>query len=198
MLKNTIRCNSHLKKYSMLLQALVLITLTACGGSEQGSDAPLDPNIPITVDNYTPAASADNVGISSNIQVTFSESIELAGMQATINVENAQGSVAGSSITSADRLTFIPSENLDSSSKYTLTIGSKETSAREITETSSVFTTAAAPLEPIIPITVTSHTPAANATAVQINSSIDVLFSESIELSGMQVTIDVATAEGPV
>ncbi|MEW6997237.1 Ig-like domain-containing protein [Colwelliaceae bacterium BS250] len=198
MLKNKIQYNSHFKKCSVLLQALVLITLTACGDSEQGSDVPIDPNTPITVDNYTPPANATAVQINSSIDVLFSESIELPGMQATIDVATTQGSVAGSSVISADKLTFTPSEDLNYASEYTVTIGSATTSARAITATSWGFSTDSAPLEPIAPITVTSHTPAANATAVQINSNIDVLFSESVELSGMQVTIDVTTTEGPV
>ncbi|MEW6999817.1 Ig-like domain-containing protein, partial [Colwelliaceae bacterium BS250] len=80
----------------------------------------------------------------------FSESIELSGMQVTIDVATAEGPVAGSSVISADKLTFTPSENLDYASEYTVTISSATTSARVITAASWGFSTDSAPLEPIV------------------------------------------------
>ncbi|MEW6999799.1 Ig-like domain-containing protein, partial [Colwelliaceae bacterium BS250] len=122
--------------------------ITAASWGFSTDSAPLEPIVPITVTSHTPAANATAVHINSSIDVLFSESIELSGMQVTIDVATAQGPVAGSSVISADKLIFTPSEDLDYASEYTFTIGSKETSAREITETSAVFTTVAAPIDP--------------------------------------------------
>ncbi|MEW6999812.1 Ig-like domain-containing protein, partial [Colwelliaceae bacterium BS250] len=94
--------------------------------------------------------------------------------------------------------TFIPSADLENDNVYEVSIGSAATSAREIKATSFDFSTAVAPVEPVVPITVTSHTPRHDATGVAINPSIEVNFSETIESSEVQATINVRNAQGAV
>ncbi|MEW6999826.1 Ig-like domain-containing protein, partial [Colwelliaceae bacterium BS250] len=76
------------------------------------------------------------VAINPSIEVNFSETIESSEVQATINVRNAQGAVAGSTVISDAKLTFIPSADLENDNVYEVSIGSAATSAREIKATS--------------------------------------------------------------
>ena len=148
-----------------------------------------DPTPP-TLSSSTPADDATGVAVSSNIVLNFSESVKAGtgnillkkssdnSTFATIPINNAQIAISGSTVT------INPTADLDNSTGYYIEIASgviqdlSNNAFAGITSPSTLnFTTVAETTPP----TLSSSTPADDATGVAVSSNIVLNFSESVK-----------------
>ena len=153
-----------------------------------------------TLSSSTPADNATGVGIGSNISLTFSESVTAVSgknvvlkktsddsVVQTFSVTGSRVSVSGTSVT------IDPTDDLDYSTGYyvTIDVGAFKDAANNgyagiSSSTALNFTTGADATAP----TLTSSTPADNATGVAPTSNITLVFSETvIAVSGKNITL---------
>ena len=179
------------------------ITLTDSAGTvgntfttaiSQANDS-IDANLP-TLTSSTPADNATNVAIADNIVLTFSEDIAVA--TGNIDIYNVDTSTIVESIDvttltpSGAVLTINPSSDLSNNTNYAIKIAPTAiddlsgNSYAGISDSSTLnFTTIADQIPP----TLTSTTPADNATGIAINSTITLNFSEDIAVGTGSIEI---------
>jgi PKD repeat protein len=101
-----------------------------------------------TVTGLSPGAGATNVAVDGNVQITFSEAMDKASVQAAFEM-NGGTVVLGSYGWSVDSkvLTFNPNSNLQFSTSYTISIGTgaKDAAGNSMNAFTSSFTTEDAP-----------------------------------------------------
>ena len=144
--------------------------------------APPDLTSP-TVTSATPLNAAANVGIASNVLVTFSEA--MSGGTVTTSTFTLTPTSGGSPVTAsvaynAGTATLDPASNLAFSTSYTVNVtsGAKDLANNGLVPFSSTFTTAAQP--DLTAPTVTNVTPLNAATNVAVASNVVVTFSEAM------------------
>ncbi len=136
-----------------------------------------------TISSSDPADKAINVAVGIHPSVTFSESMNPTTINPT-NFTLTQGStaVAGSVVYSGMKATFTPLANLTANTVYTATIttGVKDVAGNALAVTYTWnFTTASG--ADVTPPTVSSVTPANNATNVAVNTGLAANFSETMD-----------------
>ncbi len=149
----------------------------------------LTDNTPPTVVTRVPSAGATNVTLASNIQAVFNEALQ-AGTAVVIVKDAAQVAVAGATTYDANTktVTFDPTANLAATTTYSVTVtGAKDIAGNTMASTSWSFTTATP--DTTAP-TITSTTPAGNATAVAVGSAITATFSEAVQAGTIVVTVN--------
>ncbi len=149
-------------------------------------------NTPPTVTNTTPADSATNVAIGSNVTATFSE--DVLNVDGTTFTLQGPGTTAVTAVVTYDAptrtATLNPSANLANNVLYTatLTSGITDTSSNALVPVTWTFTTVAGDTTPP---TVTNKTPANNATNVAIGTNVTATFSEDVTgVSGTTFTLE--------
>ncbi|TET91394.1 MAG: hypothetical protein E3J35_02975 [Methanomassiliicoccales archaeon] len=108
-------------------------------------DIELDTTAPATVSS-TPSNGATDVGVTSDISVTFSEEMDQSSTDTSFSLMEDTTEVAGTTAWSADGKTlyFIPSEDLEHETTYRIVVstGAKDTSGNELATASEItFTT---------------------------------------------------------
>jgi hypothetical protein len=152
--------------------------------------APTDVTPP-TVLSVVPANSATGIATSSKPAVTFSEAMTASTITtATFTLKQGSTTVAGTVAYSGTTATFTPSSALAASTVYTgtITTGVKDAAGNALASNYTWSFTTAAPVD-ATPPTVSSVTPANNATGIATNSKPAVTFSEAMTAS----TITTAT-----
>jgi hypothetical protein len=133
------------------------------------------------VTSTAPAASATAVSEAGNVTATFSENVQgVSGT--TFSLKNAAGATVAGAVTynATTRVaTLDPTAALAKDTKYTATLAGGATALRDaannpLPTTSWTFTTGPAP-------TVTTRTPATNATAVSTTGNITATFGEAVQ-----------------
>ena len=130
-----------------------------------------------TISSTSPTSGADNVSVSANITITFSESMDSSTINTSnITVTDSSGnSVSGVVSYSNNIATFNPTSDLGYLTVFTVTtgIGVQDTSGNALASSSSFsFTTAAPP--PSITLTSTAFTENGNIPAVYTCNSTDI------------------------
>ena len=111
-----------MKKYSLIMFVLALITLvlSACGG--KGPLPPADTNSP-SISLTSPTNGAQSVSVSSSITITFSEAMDASTInEQTITLSMGTGNVPGSVTYSDMTAVFKPASSLDPETIYTVTV----------------------------------------------------------------------------
>jgi len=111
-----------MKKYSLIMFVLALITLvlSACGG--KGPLPPADTNSP-SISLTSPTNGAQSVSVSSSITITFSEAMDASTInERTITLSMGTGNVPGSVTYSDMTAVFKPASSLDPETIYTVTV----------------------------------------------------------------------------
>ena len=153
-----------------------------------------------TLSSSTPADNATGVGLSSNIVLTFSESVSAVSGKNIVLKKTSDDSVVqtlsvtGSGVSvSGSTVTVNPSVDFDYSTGYYLLVdvGAFKDAANNMyagisSATALNFTTIADTTDPIL----SSSTPADNATGVGLSSNIVLTFSESVSaVSGKDIVL---------
>jgi methionine-rich copper-binding protein CopC len=134
-----------------------------------------------TVTAQSPAANATGVSEAGNVTATFSEGVQ--GVSGTsFTLKNAAGAAVAGTVTynATTRVaTLDPTAALGKDTKYTATLTGGPTALRDaannpLATTSWTFTTGPVP-------TVTTRTPAANATAVSTAGNVTATFGEPVQ-----------------
>jgi hypothetical protein len=163
-----------------------------------GASGPPPPDTtPPTVTNRTPAPSAVDVAIGTNVTATFSEAV--TGVSDTTFTLEGPGATPVSASVSYNPTTRVatldPASDLAHSTTYTarLTAGITDTSpnANALVPLNWTFTTVAAPPVDTTPPTVTNRTPGVGATDVAIGTNVTATFSEDVTgVSGTTFTLE--------
>jgi methionine-rich copper-binding protein CopC len=137
---------------------------------------------PPTVSSTTPADTATNVPVSSQVTATFSEAMNPATITTnTFTLQQGGISVTGLISYASGTATFAPATNLLGNTLYTATITTGVTDLAGNALAANfvwTFTTGAAP--DITPPTVTSTTPTNTASGVPVSSQVTATFSEAM------------------
>ena len=158
-----------------------------------------------TVTAFSPADNASGVAVGSNIVLTFSEaivrgtgSIQIRSGSATGTVVESFNAATSSRLTlSGTTLTIDPTNPLGTSTKYFVTFASgaiKDSAGNNYAGTKTYDFTTAAP-DTTAP-TVTTFSPADNATGVAVGSNIVLTFSETIAIGTGNIEIRSGSASG--
>ena len=172
------------------------IAIAACGGGGGGGAAPppAADTTPPTVSSVTPANTSVGFAVNSAITATFSEALTASTVNTTtFTIAGVPGTVSYSGTTA----TFTPTAPLAYATLYTATIttGVKDLAGNAmVTSYQWAFTTGAAP--DTTPPTVSSTSPANNATGVGTTSAITVTFSEPITTTTINPTTITLAASG--
>ncbi len=137
---------------------------------------------PPTVSSINPSNTGTGIAVNAAITATFSETMDASTVStATFTLNNGVTGVVSYTGTTA---TFTPSSNLAYSTTYTATIttGVKDAGGNAMaTVYTWTFTTGTMP--DTTPPTVSSTSPANNATDVAVNTAITATFSEAMDVS---------------
>jgi methionine-rich copper-binding protein CopC len=134
---------------------------------------------PPTVTSHAPLTNATNVAINTTVTATFSEAVQSGTISFTLK-DAGNNNVAGtvSYNTSTHIATFTPTASLSDVTVYTATVsGAQDVSGNPM---SAPVTWSFTTTDTTAP-TVTSHTPATNATNVPINTTVTATFSEAVQ-----------------
>ena len=150
-----------------------------------------------TLSSSTPADNATGVAIDANIVLNFSESVDAESGNITIKKTSDNSTVETISVTGglvsgsgSSQITVNPSSTLDSSTEYYVLIDasafddSSSNSYAGISSTTALSFISANNLP-----TLSSSTPADNATGVAVDSNIVLNFSESVDAESGNITI---------
>jgi len=151
-------------------------------------------NTPPTVSSVTPAANATGVAQSAALNIVFSEDMTAASISAgTVTLRDAANNTISGTVTyntTTRTATFTPAAALSYQTVYTGRVlsgssGVKDAAGNALaTDYTWSFTT----LADQVPPTVTGVTPAANATAVNVNSVITATFSEAMSAGSLSAS----------
>jgi len=139
---------------------------------------------PPTVSAIVPTNNATGITLNASVSATFSEAMANATLNTssfTLKPSAGGPAVTGTVNVSGNTATFTPSSGLAGSTRYTATIGAGVTDAAGNALGSSYvwqFTTGAAP--DTTPPTVSTTSPANNATGITLNTSVSATFSEAM------------------
>jgi hypothetical protein len=147
----------------------------------------------------TPTNNATGVAINSAVTAVFSEALDCTTVTASSFTVDGGAPVAGGVNCTGATVTFTPSSNLANDTSHTATLTTAITDVAGNPLASSYvwsFTTAAAP--DTTPPTVSSVTPAANATGVATNSAVTAVFSEVVDCSTLPSNFTLKEGASPV
>lgn len=204
------------KTYTMKsLTRIATVTLLAfatagCLESEepdiQGEITPTPPpsdTTPPSITGTNPANGASSVGMSSNIVVNFSESIDVNSVQSgDIRVTvSGQDSVSGSISSTPNSITFTPDQVLDAQTSYTVEVGPNIADLAGNTMSSAYMfgfeTESDSGGSDTTPPQVVSTTPDENSVSVAVSTTISIIFSESIAAASVQSSdVTVSDSQG--
>jgi methionine-rich copper-binding protein CopC len=138
------------------------------------------PVLPAVV-SETPTINASNVSLTSTVTATFNEAILPSTLTFTV-VDPANNPVAGTVQynASTNTATFTPAAALQPESNYTVTVSGATDALGDVMAAPLVWSFSTASASPS-PLTVTSETPAPNATGVSVYASVTAVFSEPIQ-----------------
>ena len=164
-------------------------------------------NIAPTLSSSTPADNATGVAVNANIVLTFSESVSATSGNVTIKKTSDNSTVEQIGVTSVqvtgngaqgpmgqaggDQITINPSSDFDSSTEYYLLIDATafEDGANNayagISSTTALSFTSVDNANP----TLSSSTPADDATDVELDANIVLIFNESVDAESGNITI---------
>ena len=162
-------------------------------------------NTPPTVLSTSPTDGATNVAVSTVVTATFSEAMDattINGTTFTLKTTSGSTPVAGTVAYDAGTktATFTPTSALSNSTGYTATIttGAKDAAGNQLAANKVfAFTTIADTTPP----TVTSTTPADNATGVPVGTTVTVTFSEAMDpttINGTTFSLKVTSSSAAV
>lgn len=162
---------------------LVTLALFACNGNDAKKPWPNNPNAPL-VSTLSPVDGATSVASTATLSAVFNMAMTPLS-RTTFTLVQGLTPVAGAVTNSADGLTatFTPASPLVPSSVFTamITTGAMSSTGANLAMNHSwTFTTSAA-----IPPVVNSTIPAANATAVALNSPVIATFSKAMDPSAI-------------
>jgi O-glycosyl hydrolase len=161
---------------------LFALAMSGCGGgSSSGGTTPPSDTAP-TVSVASPSNNVTGVAVNSAITVTFSKAMDPATINSTtFKVTGPGGTVVSGTVScTGATATFVPSASLAYSAQYTVSIttGAKDTGGNALASAYTFsFTTGQAPAPP----TVTTVSPANNATGVAVGTLVTVTFSEAMD-----------------
>ena len=151
-----------------------------------------------TLSSSTPTDNATGVAVDSNIVLNFSESVDAESGNITLKKTSDNSTVETISVTGelvsgsgSSQITVNPSSTLDSSTEYYVLIDasafddSSSNSYAGISSTTALSFTTADVQNP----TLSSSTPADNATAVALDANIVLNFSEAVDAESGNITI---------
>jgi hypothetical protein len=142
---------------------------------------------PPTVSSVMPANNATGIMLNASVSATFSEAMTNAALNTSsfsLRPSASGPTVAGTVNVSGNTATFTPSTSLAGSTQYTATIDAGVTDAAGNALGSNYvwqFKTGAAP--DTTPPTVSTTSPADNATGIALNTSVSATFSEAMNNS---------------
>jgi hypothetical protein len=162
---------------------------------------------PPTVLTVSPANGATNVPVTTAVNITFNEAMDASTINGTtITLKNTATSAAVAGVvtynTATHVATFTSNASLSNGTNYTVTVttGVKDVAGNAMAgQFTSTFTTAAAPDN--TPPTVTSTSPANNATNVAISTVVTATFSEAMDattINGTTFTLKVTSGGAAV
>ena len=141
-----------------------------------------------SVASTTPAAGATGVAVSTAPSATFDQAVTPSSITFTLKDSGNNFVTGATSYNSAtNRATFTPASALAYSTTYTATVSGATTAAGKTmtTPASWTFTTAATPTVP----TVTSTSPAAEATGVAVGTAPTATFDQAVTSSSITFTL---------
>lgn len=145
---------------------------------------------PPTVSSVNPADNATGTAVNAAVTATFSETMDASTITtSTFTLKQGTTPVSGTVTYNGTTATFTPSNSLSYSTTYTATIttGVKDGAGNAMVSNYAwSFTTGAT--TDTTPPTVSSTSPADNATGVAINGSITATFSETMDASTISTT----------
>mgnify|MGYP002214510641 CR=1 FL=1 len=168
------------------------------------SPAPSTPDTTApTISSASPSNGATNISVSSDITITFSESMDSSTINtANIGVADSNGNIVSGVVSyNSNVATFNPSGNLSYSKSYTISVsaGVKDSAGNALGSSSSWpqcckdlgppfmtvhwnFTTSSAPADTTAP-TISSVSPSNGATNISVSSNIRIYFNELMNCS---------------
>jgi methionine-rich copper-binding protein CopC len=142
--------------------------------------------------SQTPASGATNVATTSTVQAVFNKAIQSSTLSFVL--KDAGGATVASTVAynaSTNTATLTPNALLATATTFTATVsGAKDTSGNLMAPVSWSFTTEAAPA-------LTSTTPAAGATNVATNTTVQAVFNKAVVASTISFTLKDA-ANNPI
>jgi len=174
---------NNMKKLTLVIIVVIqtaALLLTACG--RKGPVPPPDKTPPV-VTSTSPADGASLIPINSSIMITFSKEMDASTINPqTVTLTFEGGAVQGTVTCAGTTAVFKPSQLLNQTTTYTLTIstGVKDIYSIAMTADSHYFF-----VTETLP-SVSDHYPATDVVDVPVNTDISVLFSEPV--SGPTIT----------
>ncbi|MDM8001839.1 MAG: Ig-like domain-containing protein, partial [Bacteroidota bacterium] len=174
------------KVFLLIATAVAALSFASCGSSGGSNNALLallyGSTGGLSVVSTTPENSATNVAINSSIAVTFSDAISDTTVSDT--TFTVSPSVTGTFTVTGASVIFKPDSDLSANTEYmvTLTTGIGTVAGSILKKDYSFSFTTGTTADETAP-TVSSTTPADDATDVAVNSSIVITFSEPINAS---------------
>jgi MYXO-CTERM domain-containing protein len=138
---------------------------------------------PPSVNSVTPADGAKDIAVNASLTATFSEAVDPKTVTgATFTLKNGSVPVGGSVSVSGATATFKPGAPLSNSTTYTavLTTGIQDLAGNALASGHSWSFTTGATADTTAP-TVTSISPAGNATGVPVTAAVTAAFSEPLD-----------------
>src|SRR5574341_1049473 len=177
--------------------AVAAVALTACGG--EGRSEPADTTAP-TVASSQPLPDATDVALDATVTATFSEGMDAASIDVgSFVLSDGSKNVPGQVTYAAGTLTatFTPTDALVPGTLYTASVAATVKDAAGVAMAGShawSFTTVPDTTAP----SVTSTSPAADATGVGVTAAITVTFSERLEAGSVDETTFRVAGGSPV
>jgi len=160
--------------------ALAALLLIGCGGSDTNLPDTTNP----TVISTFPSDGAVQVAFDAGIQIVFSEAMDSATINGTtVKVRAGASEVTGTIICAYDTVTFIPANNWDSDTTYTVTIlggssGPKDMAGHPLeVDYTFMFSTQTTPN---YPPSVLSTIPVNGAAGVSVDTTVAATFSKGV------------------
>jgi hypothetical protein len=185
---------------SVLLAPATIFTATVSGAKDSSGNTMAPVSWSFTTEaapaltSQTPASGATNVATTSTVQAVFNKAIQSSTLSFVL--KDAGGATVASTVAynaSTNTATLTPNAALANATTYTATVsGAKDSSGNTMTPVSWSFTTVAAPGP-----TITTTTPAAGATNVATNTTVQAVFNKAVVASTISFTLKDA-ANNPV
>jgi hypothetical protein len=152
-----------------------------------GATPPPTDTTPPTISAVTPASAATGVSVSATVTATFSEALDATTISAaSFTLRNAAGTLAGATVAynATTRVaTLTPTAALTAQTVYTASVSTavRDVAGNALATAQSWSFTAAAAATDTTPPTVSSVSPAANATGISVTTTVTATFSEALD-----------------
>jgi methionine-rich copper-binding protein CopC len=166
----------------------VTVNASSAGGTAMAPfTSTFTTDTPVSVASTSPAANATGVAVASTIGVSFAGSVSASSVSLTLTPSDGSA-VAGVLAMTATTATFTPSAALAESTVYTATGTASSVSGTVMAPFTWTFSTVSP--APVI----SSRTPAAAATGVAANSTVQVTFTKAVDPT--KSTLSLVNASG--